>query len=417
MGIFLFSGLKINKNGRRTLILIDFFTGFLLLFDALAYFYRGNTSMVGYHMVRLCNLLVFLCNFSASFFICFYICEFIKQSRLDFSLILNPKSSIKNGIPRQLFIALFFCLIGILLTVVSQFTNIFDYFDEKNIYHRSSLYPLSIVLGFLPGLITLSMLLQNRKKLAKNVFISLLVYFFLPTVGVVMILLVYGFSWINIALGLGSLHLSFSSIKLMELEFYSGERGSLILSPIYKADIVSTEKEKRLARNHFWQTLSVSTAGFILIIVIVSITGISLPEKTLTISQPYSVNTPSQSVCVTFVRNADKHWIDGTDLDRTGAQYDGVIFNNMKSTVITDWSFSISLPENCSVDPGPWNGTFSISDSKLNVRKPQEGDKENIHGYSLLKNCTHKIIRKTDIFTDTKNRQNTREIVYAACFI
>ena len=37
--------------------------------------------------------------------------------------------------------------------------------------------------------------------------------------------------------------------------------------------------------------------------------------------------------------------------------------------------------------------------------------------YSLLKNCTHKIIRKTDIFTDTKNRQNTREIVYAACFI
>lgn len=132
--------------------------------------------------------------------------------------------------------------------------------------------------------------------------------------------------------------------------------------------------------NHLWQTLSVSLGGIILILIIISITGLALPQKTLTIDTPYSVNTPSKSVCVTFVRNADKHWIDGADLDRTGAQYDGVIFNNMRSTVITDWSFSISIPDNCSVDPGPWNGTFSISGAKLNVRKPQEGDKENIHG-------------------------------------
>ncbi|HAM77628.1 MAG TPA: hypothetical protein DCP61_00360, partial [Treponema sp.] len=47
---------------------------------------------------------------------------------------------------------------------------------------------------------------------------------------------------------------------------------------------------------------------------------------------------------------------------------------------ITDWNFSISVPEGCSVDPGPWNGTFSLSDDSLNVKKPREGDKENIHG-------------------------------------
>ena len=32
------------------------------------------------------------------------------------------------------------------------------------------------------------------------------------------------------------------------------------------------------------------------------------------------------------------------------------------------------------MDPGPWNGTFSLSNNALNVKKPQEGDKENIHG-------------------------------------
>lgn len=90
----------------------------------------------------------------------------------------------------------------------------------------------------------------------------------------------------------------------------------------------------------------------------------------LIIEQPYSENDSSKSVCVTFVRNAEKQWIDGEDLDRTGAQYDGIIFNNMSSTIITDWNFSISVPARCSVDPGPWNGTFTLSEGSLNVIKP-----------------------------------------------
>ena len=103
-------------------------------------------------------------------------------------------------------------------------------------------------------------------------------------------------------------------------------------------------------------------------------------SKTLRITEPYSENDASKSVCVIFGRNADKHWVDEGDPDRTGAQYDGVIFNNMGSTIITDWNFSISVPEGCSVDPGPWNGTFTLLEGSLNVKKPHEGDKENIHG-------------------------------------
>ena len=169
----------------------------------------------------------------------------------------------------------------------------------------------------------------------------------------------------------------------MELEFYSGHKADSIISPVYKKEgivINNEESKKRIVRNHFWQTLSISSAGIILVLVIVSVTGITLPEKTLEIDNPYTENNNSKSVCVTFVRNAEKHWVDGTDPDRTGAQYDGVIYNNMKSTIITDWNFSIDIPENCSVDPGPWNGTFSLGEGKLNVIKPHEGDKENLHG-------------------------------------
>ena len=382
VGIFLFSGHKIKQNGRRTLIFIEFFTGFLLLFDTLAYLYRGNTSRVGFYMVRLSNFLVFVCNFSISFFFCFYVCEFIKQTRLNLLIIFHPKTSIKNGIPVQLYIVLFFCLTGIIITIISQFTNFFYYFDENNVYHRNTFYPLSIAIGLLPSLITLSVLLQNKKKLQTNIFVSLLIYFILPFAGIIFSLLIYGFSWINIALGLGALHLFYSSIKLMELEFYSGSRANgIVVSPTYKnVDFTSIEKKKRVERSHFWQTLSLILGGILAVLLIVSIKGLNLPEKTLFIDTPYFENDSSKSVSITFIQNAEKHWVDGEDPDRTGAQYDGVIYNNMSSTIITDWHFSISVPDGCSVDPGPWNGSFTLTADTLDVKKPHEGDKENIHG-------------------------------------
>ncbi|MCR5171456.1 MAG: hypothetical protein K6B73_01155, partial [Treponema sp.] len=380
-GIFLCSGFKLKQNNRHSLIFIEFFTGFLLLFDALAYIYRGNTTVTGWYMVRISNFFVFACNSSAAFFFCFYVCEFIKQSRLSFKILLTPKSSVKNDrIPAQLFFVLFLCLLGIILTVISQFTNLFYYFDQNNIYHRSTFYPLSVVLGFLPGLITLTMFIQNRKALAKNVFISLLLYFIFPVVGVILILVNYGLPWINISLGLGAIHLFFSSIKLMELEFYSDKRDSSVLSPVYKTITYVSKNQKRINRSHIYQTLSIILGGILLVILIVSIKGLSLPEKTFTIEKPYSNNDYTKNVCITFARNAEKHWVDEADPDRTGAQYDGVIFNNMKSTVITDWNFSISVPEGCSVDPGPWNGIFTLSTDTLNVIKPHAGDKENVHG-------------------------------------
>ena len=149
---------------------------------------------------------------------------------------------------------------------------------------------------------------------------------------------------------------------------------------LVKNNVPEVDLQNRIVRRHFWQTISASVAGILLILIIVSITGIRQPNKTLLIEKAYSQNDTSKPVCITFFRNAEKHWIDDKDPDRTGAQYDGVIYNNMQCTVITDWEFSIAVPEGCSVDPGPWNGTFSLADTTLKVQKPHEYDKENIHG-------------------------------------
>ena len=380
VGIFLLSGHKLKNNSRRTLIFLQFITGLLLIFDALAYVFRGHSGQTGFYMVRISNFMVFALNYFTAFFYCFYCVEFIKSDLLAFKILIKPRTSIKNGVPVHLYIVFYICLVGIILTCVSQFTNLFYYFDEANFYHRNALYPLSVVLGLLPGLITLVMLFQSKRILQNNVFISLLVYCIFPLCGIVMALFVYGIAWIDIGYGIGALHLFYSSIKLMELEFYSDKRNGVRLTPHYKPIMTIPEIQKRIVRSHIWQVICVVSGGLVGLLIIISITGINLPTKTLTVETPYTENDSSQPVCVTFQRDAEKFWNDDGDETRLGAQYNGMIYNNMKATVITDWNVTIDVVAGCSIDPGPWNGTFTLSQTQMNVKKPQEKDEGNIHG-------------------------------------
>ncbi len=380
VGVFLLSGHRFKNNSRRTLILLQFITALLLGCDSLAYIFRGSTFGIGFYIVRISNFLVFALNYFNTFFFCYYSAEFIKSDILDFKVLFSPRSAIKNGVPVHLFIVFYICVIGITLTIVSQFTGLFYYFDELNNYHRSSLYPISIVIGLSPGLITWAMLFQSQKVLQKNVLISLAIYPLFPIAGIVLALLVYGISWIDIGYGIGALHLFYSSIKLMELEFYSDKKTGTRLSPNYKQEVTVPDMKRRIARSHFWQVVCAVSGGLLLVMIIVSFTGITMPERKLVIEKPYLENDETKPVCITFLRDAEKFWNDNDDLTRLGAQYNGVIYNNMKATVITDWNVNIDVCDDCAIDPGPWNGTFSIEDKLMTVRKPQDEDNENLHG-------------------------------------
>lgn len=393
VGVFLLSGHKLKNNSRKTLILIEFTTGLLLLFDAFAYIFRGNTSQTGFYMIRISNFLVFLLNYITIFLFSFNCAEFIKSDILDFNILKHPLTSVKNGIPVHLFFVFYICLAGVVLTIINQFTNILYYFDKNNLYHRNSLYPLGIILGLSQGLISLTMLLQSKRLLQKNVFISLLLYNIFPFAGVILSLFKYGISWINLGYGLGALHLFYSSIKLMELEFFSDKRDGTRLSPNYKQGTIVPEMKKRIARSHMWQIIAAISGGLLLVLVIISITGISIPERKIIINTPYLENDKSKNVCLTFLRDSEKVWNDNDDLTRVGAQYNGMIYNNMKATVITDWNVTIDVCQSCQIDPGPWNGNFTISQiSKIpvpqdvmTVRKPHNEDAENIHGTDFYK--------------------------------
>lgn len=379
------TGHKLKDNSRRTLILLQFITGLLLAFDACAYVFRGNVGQIGFYIVRVSNFMVYALNYVTTFIYCFYSAEFIKSDLLPFKTLLSPRSAVKRGVPIHLFVVFYICLVGIILTVVSQFANLFYYFDEEGLYHRSSLYSLSVVLGLLPGLITLAMVFQSKKRLPQNVFVSLAIYPLFPILGIFLALAFYGISWIDLGYGIGALHLFYSSIKLMELEFYADKKDGPRLSPSYKQADAIPEMRKRIARSHLWQIVCALSGGLLLVLVILSITGINIPKRTEVIHTPYVQNVKSKPVCVTFLRDPEKVWFVDADPTIFGAQFNGVLYNNMRATVITDWKFTIEIPGRCSIDPGPWNGNFSLTETELRVRKPQINDKENIHGVDFYR--------------------------------
>ncbi len=385
VGVFLLTGHKLKDNSRRTLILLQFITGLLLAFDACAYVFRGNVGQIGFYIVRVSNFMVYALNYVTTFIYCFYSAEFIKSDLLPFKTLLSPRSAVKRGVPIHLFVVFYICLVGIILTVVSQFANLFYYFDEEGLYHRSSLYSLSVVLGLLPGLITLAMVFQSKKRLPQNVFVSLAIYPLFPILGIFLALAFYGISWIDLGYGIGALHLFYSSIKLMELEFYADKKDGPRLSPSYKQADAIPEMRKRIARSHLWQIVCALSGGLLLVLVILSITGINIPKRTEVIHTPYVQNVKSKPVCVTFLRDPEKVWFVDADPTIFGAQFNGVLYNNMRATVITDWKFTIEIPGRCSIDPGPWNGNFSLTETELRVRKPQINDKENIHGVDFYR--------------------------------
>ena len=385
VGVFLLSGHKFKDNSRRTLILLQVITGLLLVFDALSYVFRGNVGQIGFYIVRVSNFMVYALSYVNTFLFCYYSAEFIKSDLLEFKILRSPRTGVKNGVPPHLYVVSYICLAGILLTVASQFTNLFYYFDEEGFYHRSSLYSLSVVLGLLPGLITLVMIFQSKKVLQKNIFVSLVIYPLFPIIGIVRALFSYGISWIDLGYGIGALHLFYSSIKLMELEFYADKKDGPRLSPNYKQGITIPEMKKRIARSHLWQVVCAVSGGLLLVLVIVSITGINIPKRTEIIHTPYVQNLKSKPVCVTFLRDPEKVWFVDEDPTVFGAQFNGVLYNNMRATIITDWKITVEIPGRCSIDPGPWNGNFSLAENELRIRKPQISDKENIHGVDFYR--------------------------------
>ena len=148
--MFLTRNFETNK--RKLLMFMQLSTAVLLFMDALAWAYRGVSGTVGFYMVRISNFMVFFLGDLILLLYHLYLCDCLFAGEYE-----------QKKIKRIPAVCVVVC-IGMLLVIVSQFTGLYYSFNVNNFYHRNAMYPLSLIIPLLGGVIDFTLLIQYRKK-------------------------------------------------------------------------------------------------------------------------------------------------------------------------------------------------------------------------------------------------------------
>ena len=178
----------LEKRRKWILILMELLAFFLLWFDRLAYIYAGNMSAKGYFMVRLSNFMVFFLTSGVV---------------LGFNLFLSDYLLNEGGmeeVPRRLNIVGFVAAMGMLLAVISSFTGLYYYFDEGNHYTRGQGFLIAYIIPVICPIIQFTVIRQYKSKFSKLIYISMLLYIFVPIAFGILQVFAYGISIVNMAM-------------------------------------------------------------------------------------------------------------------------------------------------------------------------------------------------------------------------
>ena len=207
MALCMYLSNNFDSKKRKWLLLMQVFTALLLFNDALAYIFRGYSGIAGYYIVRISNFMVFALSDVVMFFFHVYVCSYLFADG-EWRTIRRVKC------------VSYICAMGVALVIFSQFTNFYYYFDADNFYHRNTGYILSLLFPVAGMLIDLSLLLQFRKNIQKKIFVSMLSYIVLPLVAAAVQIFLYGWSLINISIGIAMIFMYIASMSEQNREMY-----------------------------------------------------------------------------------------------------------------------------------------------------------------------------------------------------
>lgn len=173
------------KRRKGILIFMEFVATFLLYFDRMAYLYSGDTGHKGYVMVRVSNFFVFVLTAAIVLGLDMYIADLIK---------VEAK---KTTIPKRLYFVGAAAIFEMFLVVLSQFTGMYYYFDENNVYHRGPLFLGCYVIPVLCPLIQYSVVRKYKSAMSRLVYYSIVAYIFVPIIGGIIQIFAYGISLVN----------------------------------------------------------------------------------------------------------------------------------------------------------------------------------------------------------------------------
>lgn len=168
--VFTFITDSISKKRKRLLFLMAFTAMMLLFTDRFARLYDGSPTVIDGYIVRISKFFAYWLNLVIVYIFTQYLKDLLrKEGHLD-----RPPKSLK--------IVDYILLAGTLVLVASQFISIYYYYDENNVYHRATWYPISYAVPFLAMIVLVSIITRHRKSLSKRLFAPLVLFAILPLV-------------------------------------------------------------------------------------------------------------------------------------------------------------------------------------------------------------------------------------------
>lgn len=186
--LFILLTKPLSRPRKVILVLMEISAALLLINDRYAYIFRGDTSQMGWWMVRITNFSVFFLTLFEIFMFNFYLVD----------LVTHEGHLLK--VPKRLWVAGVSAIIGMLLLVISQFTGLYYVFDEMNRYHRANFYLLSFFFPLLTYSMQFWVIIQYYSRLNKTIRIMLMLFTILPVVATPIQIFAYGLSLTNITI-------------------------------------------------------------------------------------------------------------------------------------------------------------------------------------------------------------------------
>lgn len=178
----------LDREKKKYILLLELSGSILLGSDAVAWGFRGVPGTLGRYMVHISNFLVFAFSDILLFLYHAYLCCNLFEK--------NPQE--KEQVFRVKLVSII-AMTALCLVILSQFINLYYYIDAKNYYHRHPAHFLSMILPMAGMFVDLSLLIQYRRKLDRELMVAMASYIILPLVASVIQMYHYGISLINLS--------------------------------------------------------------------------------------------------------------------------------------------------------------------------------------------------------------------------
>ncbi len=187
LAFLLFITRFLSRQRKIILILMEFIALFLLWFDRSAYVYSGQQGNVAYVMVRVSNFMVFFLTSAIVFVFCRYIGDLLSEKKV-------------SPLPKRLTWVCVMAAAGMILSMLSAFTGLYYYFDDANIYHRGPGFLIAYIIPVIGPILLYSVVRQYKKEFSKLIYISLVLYVYVPIACGIIQIFTYGISLVNMSM-------------------------------------------------------------------------------------------------------------------------------------------------------------------------------------------------------------------------